>query len=222
MAFYMGRKNVYCIIDKHGGESYLTKSITLAEDLLNLGAVALNTVEKDNKHVLFAFDSNDKELKRYYIGKHIQGKSPQWIKDNQNKLYTFESYNPKSANWIPCVGLYPTKIIYERNLFSQRIEKTAVKDYVSRLNFSEVNKRNEEEAEETVNKIYEYGTSDPKKIQEIKQKKKDDSHFWWIVIIAFIIGYMAIGGMMKCAGVKGDPVNSCSGSPEYRHTDRNY
>ena len=80
--------------------------------------------------------------------------------------------------------------------------------------------RSQEEKDK--NNYWIYGTTDPKKIEEVKKKKKENRNFWWAIIIVCVVGYMAIGGIMRCAGMKGDPVNSCSGDSDYQyhHTDR--
>lgn len=102
---FEGKQNVFHIISDNGTESYLTQSRSFADEAYNLGATKLNTVENEKKHVLFLFDSNDMEVGRYYIGKKLQGQTPAQFVEQKDRLAFFETWNPESRSWVPCVGI---------------------------------------------------------------------------------------------------------------------
>ena len=102
---FEGKRNVTRVISDNGAEFYLTQSRSFVDELYNLGATKLNTIENDKKHVLFLFDSDDKEVGRYYIGKKLQGQTPAQIIAQKENLYFFESWNPTSRSWVPCIGV---------------------------------------------------------------------------------------------------------------------
>lgn len=102
---FQGKRNVYKIISNNGLVSYLTQSRSFADEASSLGASKLNTVEKENKHVLFLFNKNDEEVGRYYLGKRLQGKTPSEIAGRKNDLVFFDSWNPNTKEWVPCVGI---------------------------------------------------------------------------------------------------------------------
>ena len=79
--------------------------LTFADEKNRLGATKLNTVENEKKHVLFLFNSEDAEVGRYYLGKKLQGKTPAELAEMKHMLCFFKSYNPKTNEWVPCVGL---------------------------------------------------------------------------------------------------------------------
>jgi hypothetical protein len=100
-----GRDNVTKITADNGAVSYLTASTDFASYAKSRGAVALNTYENESKHVLFLFDDNAVEVGRYYMGKKLQGKSVDELIEKKSNLCIFESYNPNTKQWVPCVGL---------------------------------------------------------------------------------------------------------------------
>ena len=60
--------------------------------------------------------------------------------------------------------------------------------------------------EEKDNQNYrEYGTTNPKLIEEIKKKRKENRSFWIFITGLVIVVYMIMGGISKCFGGKGDP-----------------
>lgn len=106
---YMGKLYVTHSISNTGVEAYLTPPKSFAEEAVKLGGVKLNTVETDTKHVLFVFNQNNKEVKRYYLGKTLQGKSPQRLAEIVYEIITFDAYNPIKKEWVPCVRLFNPK-----------------------------------------------------------------------------------------------------------------
>ena len=102
---FQGRCNVRHHINDNGVESWLTQEISFGDETFAKGACKLNTVENETKHVLFLFNSDDAEVGRYYMGKILQGKTPSELVVIKSDLVFFESWNPKSKTWIPCVGL---------------------------------------------------------------------------------------------------------------------
>lgn len=102
---FQGKRNVTKIISDNGLVSYLTPSRSFADEASSLGASKLNTVENENKHVLFLFNKNDEEVGRYYIGKRLQGKTPSDIVIIKNNLVFFDAWNPNTKKWVPCIGM---------------------------------------------------------------------------------------------------------------------
>lgn len=102
---FEGRDNVTKITADDNTVSYLTASTDFASYAKSKGAVALNTYENEKKHVLFLFDEMDAEVGRYYMGKKLQGKSVDELIEKKSNLCIFESYNPNTKQWVPCVGL---------------------------------------------------------------------------------------------------------------------
>jgi hypothetical protein len=78
--------------------------------------------------------------------------------------------------------------------------------------------RNQEEKD---NENYrEYGTTNPKLIEEIKKKRKDNKNFWIFIIVIGLVIYMIMGGIAKCSGSHFDPFGDNGTEWQYRHTDR--
>ena len=102
---YQGENNVTKITSDNGSMSYLTQSVSFGDEAYATGACKLNTVENEKKHVLFLFNSADAEVGRYYLGKKLQGKSPAELVEQKHALCFFESFNPETKSWVPCVGM---------------------------------------------------------------------------------------------------------------------
>lgn len=100
---FQGKQNVTKIICDNGIVVYLTQRRSFADEVSSLGASKLNTIENENKHVLFLFNKNDEEVGRYYIGKKLQGKTPPELAEIKNDLVFFDSWNTNTKEWIPCV-----------------------------------------------------------------------------------------------------------------------
>ena len=102
---FENRNNVTKITSDNGSVSYLTQSVTFGDEVYAKGANKLNTVENEKKHVLFLFNDADAEVGRYYLGKKLQGMSPAELVEKKHCLCFFESFNPETKAWVPCVGL---------------------------------------------------------------------------------------------------------------------
>ena len=102
---FQGRYNVRHIVNDNGIESWLTQDVSFGDEAFAKGACKLNTVEKENKHVLFLFNSDNEEVGRYYLGKNLQGKTPSELVEIKKDLVFFESWNPEDKSWVPCVKL---------------------------------------------------------------------------------------------------------------------
>ena len=102
---FLGKENVIKIISDKGSVSYMTPSRSFGDEAYAIGATKLNTVENEKKHVLFLFNSNDEEVGRYYLGKKLQGKTLSELVALKDSLAFFETWNPESKSWVPCVGL---------------------------------------------------------------------------------------------------------------------
>lgn len=103
--YYQGKTNVIHCVMADGREAWLSRERPFTEEFNNKGASKLNTVENDKKHVLFLFNDNNEEVGRYYLGKKLQGMSPERIFDIKESLSFFDSWNPETSKWVPCVGL---------------------------------------------------------------------------------------------------------------------
>lgn len=101
---FEGKKSVWHIILDNGNESWITQEVSFADETCAKGACKLNTVENDKKHVLFLFNEKNQEVGRYYLGKKLQGMSPERIFDIRESLSFFDSWNPETSKWVPCVG----------------------------------------------------------------------------------------------------------------------
>ena len=102
---FENKNNVTKITSDNGSVSYLTQSISFGDETYAKGASKLNTVENEKKHVLFLFNSADAEVGRYYLGKKLQGMSPAELVEKKHNLCFFESFNPETKSWVPCVGM---------------------------------------------------------------------------------------------------------------------
>jgi hypothetical protein len=111
---FNGRDNVTKITGDNGSVSYLTQSVSFGDEAYAQGACKLNTVENEKKHVLFLFNSADAEVGRYYLGKKLQGKSPAELVEMKHALCFFESFNPETKTWVPCVGLSASENLAEK------------------------------------------------------------------------------------------------------------
>ena len=103
---FQGENNVTKITSDNGAISYLTASKTFQDEAYERGAVTLNTVENERKHVLFLFNSEGAEVSRYYLAKKLQGMKPSDIAAKKHNLCIFKSWNatPGAEGWVPCVG----------------------------------------------------------------------------------------------------------------------
>ena len=102
---FENKNNVTKITADNGSVSYLTQSVSFGDETNAKGACKLNTVENEKKHVLFLFNAGDAEVGRYYLGKKLQGMSPAELVEKKHNLCFFESFNPETKQWVPCVGL---------------------------------------------------------------------------------------------------------------------
>jgi hypothetical protein len=102
---YKGENNVTKVTGDNNQVSYLTQSVNFGDETYSLGATKLNTLENETKHVLFLFNPADAEVGRYYLGKKLQGKTPDELIEMRHALCFFKSFNPETQSWVPCVGL---------------------------------------------------------------------------------------------------------------------
>jgi hypothetical protein len=109
LSSFENRNNVTKITSDNGAVSYLTQSVSFGDETNAKGACKLNTVENEKKHVLFLFNSADAEVGRYYLGKKLQGQTPAELVEKKHVLCFFESFNPETKAWVPCVGLSSTE-----------------------------------------------------------------------------------------------------------------
>lgn len=123
---FQGRYNVRHIVNDNGVESWLTQEISFGDETFAKGSCKLNTVENETKHVLFLFNRDDEEVGRYYIGKSLQGKPPSDLVEMKNDLVFFESWNPESNSWVPCVKLSSKSDDSQSSLRTIKINKPII------------------------------------------------------------------------------------------------
>ena len=135
LASFQGKKNVWHIVTSNGTSSYLTQEWSFDDEACAKGACKLNTIENDKKHVLFLFNDRDAEVGRYYLGKKLQGLTPKQLTEIKNELCFFESWNPETKTWVPCIG--KIKVKDEDKEYIEKYGKT--KSEYLKENFNEVN-----------------------------------------------------------------------------------
>ena len=135
LSTFQGKKNVWHIVASNDTSSYLTQERSFSDETYAKGACKLNTVENDTKHVLFLFNDRDAEVGRYYIGKKLQGLTPTQLTEIKHELCFFESWNPETKKWVPCVG--KVKVTDEDKKYIEKYGKT--KSEYLKENFNEVN-----------------------------------------------------------------------------------
>ena len=111
---FKNRSNVTKVTNEETGSiSYLTQSITFGEEANNTGATIVDTFESETKHVMLFFNDDNTVVGKYYMGKKLQGKTPEELLEQKSVLCIFESWNPNVTDnagnviggWVPCVGL---------------------------------------------------------------------------------------------------------------------
>jgi hypothetical protein len=226
---FQGRRNIRHIISDNGAEIFLTQGVSFADEITAKGACKLNTVENATKHVLFLFNDKNEEVGRYYIGKKLQGKTPGQITELKDNLAFFESYNPKTKKWVPCVGFRKSAQLvqpYMENAINQVSpnQKNTINDATTGVNTNEYTEEmfKQELADQEEKMLLEYGTTDEKKIEQIKKDRKDNRNVWIFIIIIGVVMYMFMGLIAKCTGSKFDPFEDNDTEWQYKHTDRHY
>ena len=132
---FQGKNNVRHIVSASGNMSWLTPEISFADETYAKGACKLNTVENETKHVLFLFNSDNEEVGRYYLGKKLQGMSPAQLVEIKESLVFFESWNPESESWVPCVGINSSQLNMEDIMDVVALSKEGLGVLYSRLEF---------------------------------------------------------------------------------------
>ena len=136
---FEGKKNVWHIISDNGNESWITQEVSFADEICKKGACKLNTVENETKHVLFLFNDKNEEVGRYYIGKKLQGKTPSELVEIKKDIVFFESFNPESKSWVPCVKLSSKSDDSQTSLRSIKINKPLINRNANNNSFDEKN-----------------------------------------------------------------------------------
>lgn len=102
---YENRNNVTELVSDNGTVSYLTESVSYADKKHSLGFTKVNTYEENGKHVLFLMSSDFAVLHKAYMCKSLQGQTPGQIVAQKAVLCFFESFNPNTNQWVPCVSI---------------------------------------------------------------------------------------------------------------------
>lgn len=134
---FEGKKNVWHIILDNGIENWLTQEISFADETCAKGACKLNTVENETKHVLFLFNDKNEEVGRYYIGKSLQCKTPSELVEIKKDIVFFESFNPESKSWVPCVKLSSKSDDSQTSLRAIKINKPIINRNANNNSFDE-------------------------------------------------------------------------------------
>ena len=225
---FEGRENVICVTSDKGVKAYLTKDIPFKEEATKLGGCKLNTIETDTKHVLFVFNQEDKEVKRYFLGKKLRGKTPKELVEIMDSIAAFEAFNPKTKEWVPCVGMINKRQeeVNHEEKTQEKIEKHAYSSVSYYQRFGDCypkESREREREEEEYGNYREYGTNDPRKIEKIKkEKKKEEKSSCVVVIILFVLVFLLpafiMGVIQKCTGSKFNPLEDDHTPWTPRHT----
>lgn len=112
---FQGRENVTKVTNDNGAVSYLTQSQTLAQVAYEKKADDYAIYEGEKKHVFFLFEGKV-EKARLYLGSKLQNKGMDFIDTVLSKLVVFESWNPNTNSWVPCIGLSEQKPLETRKL----------------------------------------------------------------------------------------------------------
>lgn len=216
---FQGKENVTHIICDNGAESYMTQRRSFSDEAYAKGACKLNTVDDENKHkhVLFLFNNKDEEVGRYYLGRRLQGKSPSDLVEIKDCLEFFDSWNPESKSWVPCVSLMVKK---SKPLIHSNSNSTD--NYTSSNNKRKFSYTEEDFRREIANQeekdLLEYGTTDKKEIELIKKDKRENMKIHIIlVIVVFIVPIFLMSMIQKCTGSHYNPLED--NTPwEPRHT----
>ena len=218
LPYFEGKENVTCYTSDTGAKIYLTQAKPFREEAVRRGGCKLNTLENDTKHVLFLFDSQDREVGRFYMGKKLQGKSSKEITELLDIIVMFDSYNPNTKQWVPCVGC------------SRKVEETM--DRLSKIGEDAFNKRIQEEIDkekkekQTLSNVQKYRNTDYIKANRIIEKRKkgneENRNSWIFIFIVGFLLYVLIGGIARCAGAKGNFLLDGDIEWQYKHTDRHY
>lgn len=112
---FEGRENVTKVTNDNGAVSYLTQSQTLAQVAYEKQASDFAIYEGEKKHVFFLFEGKV-EKARFYLGQKLQNKGMDYLSTVLNKLVVFESWNPNTNSWVPCIGLSEQKPLETRKL----------------------------------------------------------------------------------------------------------
>ena len=123
LSSYHGKENVTHFVLNNGTECWLTQERSFEDEANANGACKLNTIENEKKHVLFLFDSNNKEVGRYYLGKKLQGKTPEQLVGIKHSLVFFESWNTATKTWVPCVGIESSNQFAKPNISFRKEQK---------------------------------------------------------------------------------------------------
>lgn len=105
LSSFQGENNVTKIVADNGSVSYLTPSVSFADETYAAGACKLNSFESDKKHVLFLYNAANAEVGRYYMGSKLHGLKPAEIAAKKSNLVFFKSWNPQTSSWVPCIGI---------------------------------------------------------------------------------------------------------------------
>ena len=177
---FQGKENVFHYFLDNGSESYLTPSRSFDDETSAKGATKLNTVENDNKHVLFLFNEEGQEVGRYYIGKKLQGKTPSEILELKDNLAFFESYNPETKKWVPCIGFKTLNDIASKAVsFNVNPPNNNTKEAKHRQDERDLkdHKLNEEEAREKLKSYF----FEPKTIAADEYCRQYEDHSFGLV-----------------------------------------
>lgn len=212
LSSFQGEDNVRHIIDDKGIECWLTPEVSFNDVANAVGACKFNTIENERKHVLFLFNSDDKEVGRYYLGKKLQGKTPSELVEMKHCLVFFDTWNPKSNKWVPCVGAQTSPhfdthnttitINQKQPIPAQDVDTTATSSsysYTEQMFKQDIADQDERD-------LLKYGTKDEKIIAQIEKNKRDNRNFWIFIIICFIVIYMFMGLIQKCTKSNYNPL----------------
>ena len=105
LSAFKGKNDIIHIKEKYGREAWKTQPSSFKEDAKILGGYSLNVINAPKKHVLFVFNIDGKEVKRYYICRRLWERSQFEIAYFAEGLLYYDAYNSLSEEWIPCIDI---------------------------------------------------------------------------------------------------------------------
>lgn len=168
---------------KNGNILYVNNTRTLVEEMKNVGAEDYKLNKEKHSFWIEGIKTP------YYVGPGLQGLN---IQELQTKYLDIliSDISPDSFKWTPCVYLKNTYI-------GEEIKDTPVKKK-SEINWEEVEYRKERENQEN---HYYYGTTDKKKIDEIKKEQNFGCTLILIIFIGIPIALFILNWILYALGL---------------------
>lgn len=185
---------------KDGKILYVKNTRTLVEEMKNIGVT--DVILNQEKHA-FWFEGIDTP---YYVGPGLQGLTLQEVHDVGLDIL-ISDMSPDSFKWTSCLYLKDTYI-------GEEIKETPAKKKPE-INWEEFEYRKDLENQKN---LYHYGTTDKKKVEEIKKEQNSGCAFIIIIFIGIPIVLFILNWILYALGLPTMDFSLPGGSWEPRHT----